>query len=554
MRLLLMALALIMQVQVVFAGMMLEATYPYSLEQQEVQTVYGKSTVPMYINLQSFDNMEAEKADVKITFPVGFKPIANEKWRVNKVGDYYVANSRWLLDANFAQTFDLLYVQSLGFINSGKRNILVEASGRNWARQKQVTFNYEEQNVVETDKNIISTTKKAGKKKENWYIHGITIPVDSYGIKDAAAESGVVYVKEIGLESFRNRIVGEGVTNWATVFSHPATYVLLEMRNPQQDIRVLKFKAELTNRITGEVIPGLCTASISGEESEQGWAENIREGSETTAMISLDGKKVQNFVLPIFIDYLKILEGDYNLRVTLSGNGQEKIQETPLTITQKHSLGLFAVGFAFLCVATVIGFSKKIKNCIYNIGAKGAITISLFSAIAFGGITLPTTILGDLLHVFLGPFSGLATGLLNGVLQYLLIVSLLILYRKPGVLSLMFLVKFMLSCLMFGNFSPMGVLSCAVYIVVLEATLYLCGFYKLDHSKHKVVVFVSLCLGLADAFITFINLEQLMFFYRLYYADWYLALYMFVNGLLYSSLGSWLGYKTGLKLRQVMGE
>ena len=50
------------------------------------------------------------------------------------------------------------------------------------------------------------------------------------------------------------------------------------------------------------------------------------------------------------------------------------------------------------------------------------------------------------------------------------------------------------------------------------------------------------------------NLEQMMFFYRLYYADWFLAMYMIVNGLLYSSIGSWIGYKTGIKLRQVVGE
>ena len=61
-------------------------------------------------------------------------------------------------------------------------------------------------------------------------------------------------------------------------------------------------------------------------------------------------------------------------------------------------------------------------------------------------------------------------------------------------------------------------------------------------------------LMIQDAFITMINLEQMMFFYRLYYADWYIGLYMLINGLLYSSIGSWLGYKVGIKLQQVMGE
>ena len=68
------------------------------------------------------------------------------------------------------------------------------------------------------------------------------------------------------------------------------------------------------------------------------------------------------------------------------------------------------------------------------------------------------------------------------------------------------------------------------------------------------MLFICLLMGAGDALVTFVNMEQMMFFYRLYYADWYLALYMLVNGLLYSSIGAWLGAKTGSKLQQVMGE
>ena len=49
------------------------------------------------------------------------------------------------------------------------------------------------------------------------------------------------------------------------------------------------------------------------------------------------------------------------------------------------------------------------------------------------------------------------------------------------------------------------------------------------------------------------QMEQLMFFYRLYYADWFIGLYMLMNGLLYSTLGSWMGYRIGSRLKQVMG-
>lgn len=551
MRILLLVLLLLCHVQAVFAGINLEAAYPYNMEKRDVRTVYEGSTVPLYINLTSFDVPVEQHAKVKITFPAGFEPQGNAAWQVQEQDGKYIATAHWTLPPDYGNTFDLLYVKAQEDAGYGKRKLLVEAVGTDWQRSLVLEFIYEPGQAVLAEEH---SNQKLDKSKFNWYIQGVIFPVDNLGVRDDRAEEGVIYVRDTSLESFRNRMTGEGATSWSSVFNHPAAHVLLEMRNPQQDIRVLKFKAELLDKATGKTVPGLCTAGKVNDDAEQGWAGSTGEVGETTALISLDGKKTQNFILPLYIDYLQILEGDYNLRITVSGNGQEKVQEAPLVIAKKHSIGLAAVGFAFVCLLIVVLYCRRIKNCIYDVGAKGAITVALFAAVAFGGITLPTTILGDLLHVFLGPFSGLVTGLLNGVLQYLLIMSLLVLFRKPDVLALMFVVKFMLSGLMFGHFSPLGILSCCVYIVVLEAVLKVSGFYGQAHLEPKFMVFVALCLGLADALITFVNLEQMMFFYRLYYADWYLALYMLINGLLYSSIGCWLGYRTGLKLRQVMGE
>ena len=83
-----------------------------------------------------------------------------------------------------------------------------------------------------------------------------------------------------------------------------------------------------------------------------------------------------------------------------------------------------------------------------------------------------------------------------------------------------------------------------------EVPVYMALFTKYE----GYMLFICLLMGVGDALVTFVNMEQMMFFYRLYYADWYLALYMLVNGLVYSSIGAWLGAKTGSKLQQVMGE
>ena len=140
------------------------------------------------------------------------------------------------------------------------------------------------------------------------------------------------------------------------------------------------------------------------------------------------------------------------------------------------------------------------------------------------------------------------------IMLHLLVVALLVLFRAPGVLTLMYFVKYMLAGLMFGHFTPLGLLSMCVNVAILETLLYLSGFYRRQELGKGYMLFICLLMGVGDALVTFVNMEQMMFFYRLYYADWYLALYMLVNGLVYSSIGAWLGAKTGSKLQQVMGE
>lgn len=553
MRILYILLALLCFAQQAFAGVKLEAVYPYNLDKSAAHVVHGGSTMPLFINITGFDVPHEQPAHLRVILPEGFKALANDKWRLGSADGRQTAEADWVLPADFGQSFDLLYIQPQADLASGQKQLLVEVSGEGWNERKELSFGYEPAAAAAVAAEP-TQGKKLDRSKFNWYIQSVTLPVDNLGNKDDRAAEGVVFIRDTTLEGFRNRMTGDGATNWSAVFNHPATFLVLDMRNPQRDVRLLKFKAELIDKKTGKVMPGLCTAGKNNEDSEHGWAGDTGSVNETTALISLDGKKTQAFIIPLYVDYFTVLEGDYSLRVTVSGNGQEKVQEVPLTIAKKHNLGLLAVGFSFICLLAVLAFSYKLKGCIYRIGARGAITVALFAALAFGGITLPTTLIGDLLHVFLGPFSGLVTGILSGMLLYLLVVALLVLFRAPGVLTLMYFVKYMLAGLMFGHFTPLGLLSMSVNVTILEALLYLSGFYRKAVLSKGYMLFICLLMGVGDALVTFVNMEQMMFFYRLYYADWYLALYMLVNGLLYSSIGAWLGAKTGSKLQQVMGE
>ena len=116
---------------------------------------------------------------------------------------------------------------------------MVQVQGEGWEQQRDVSFTYDMQQDKAQDADALGKKKKPDARRFNWYIQNVTLPVDNLGNKDERAAEGVIYVRDTTLEGFRNRMMGDGATNWSAVFNHPATFLLLDMRNPQRDVRLL---------------------------------------------------------------------------------------------------------------------------------------------------------------------------------------------------------------------------------------------------------------------------------------------------------------------------
>lgn len=520
-------------------GVEMDAVFPYSLTAERGNEVPAGSTQLFYLAIEHANRPE-EAVHVEVAFPEGFSA-APDGWTVS--GDGRTVSQDMDLPADYGQIFKSFAVSAGGDVPPGNASVHVTLAGDGWTETKDISFS------VSAPGTGPAADTSATRKTLSWYIQGITVPVDSTGKKDDRQARNTMYIRDVTLENIRSRLTGQGGVDWGAMRGEPVTYVLVELRNPRRDIRNLHFRAQLVDRKTGIPAAGLVTAGGQGA----GWTDPT-DGKGTEAAIGLTGDTVQNVVLPLYGDPYVMEEGEYNLRTTIWDENSSKTTETPMTVVKKRNIGLVSVSFALLCVLGVIASLGKLRKCILSIGARGDIAVALFAALAFGGVVVPVTLLGDFFHVILGPFAGLVTGLLSGVLQYMLLMALLVLFRKPGTLALFFLIKWLLAGMLFGRFTPVAILNYAVYIGILEFALYATGFYRKKELTLPYAACVCLAMGVSDMAITFLNLQQLMFFYRLYYADWFIGLYMVVNGLLYSSIGSWLGIRIGKRLQQVMGQ
>lgn len=515
-----------------------EALFPYSLTGDNTKDAPAGSTQLLMVSIESFHNDEDIPVQVHMTAPEGFQ-LLSENIRKGAAAHAGVIDK--VLPAQYGQTFLSVPVALPITFPKGEETLQVIVSGGGERVEKEIPFSVTPPEAKEDGPG------EAG--YVSWYIQGLSFPVNEEGNRDARQERNTLVVRDVMLETLWHRFTGGGI-DWSEELARPAGYLLLELRNPGKSKVPLKALIQLTDKHTGEERPGFIPAG--SEEGEMGRSAGRANGTE--AMIGLAGNVIQIAAIPVYVDPFLLVEGDYTLRVTLSDGTNARVQELPVSIVKGRGIGIGAVLFAFVCLGTLLLSIGALRRCIQTLGARGDITVALFAALAFGGVVVPVTLIGDFLQVILGPFSGLVTGLLSGVIQYILLMALLVLFRKPGVAALFFIIRWLLSAILFGRVSPVGILVMAVSAVVIECALHLAGFFRKKELSHGYCLGMALVMGVCDAFITLINMEQIMLFYRLYYADWFIGLYMLVNGLIYSSVGSSFGFAIGSRLRQVVRE
>ena len=228
-------------------------------------------------------------------------------------------------------------------------------------------------------------------------------------------------------------------------------------------------------------------------------------------------------------------------------------------VIKKNMRGMLTLGIGVaMLLAFLVLISRKMPQVLAGMKTRRLITIALFGTCAFAVVNVPSTLLNDFLHIFLGPFSFLISGLFSGIMLYMLTGALVTLIPLHGVVSLMAAVRLLLGMLAFGHMSPLVFLSYGVNAFLLELALAGFGFTTASSKPDRPVQFswrrmavLALACALADTTATFITMQGMAVLYRLFFADWYIFMVMAVNGFLYTMIGSVFGALLGVRLSGV---
>lgn len=263
--------------------------------------------------------------------------------------------------------------------------------------------------------------------------------------------------------------------------------------------------------------------------------------------------------LPVFVDTGTVVDGVYaaEIRVApLGGAAPLATLAVPLYVT--HGDAVASAGFGLACLATLGGIGwagPRLRGWLDAAATSELMTIALFGSSLFL-VGTASDLLAMALGALLGPFATVVTGLVADVGRYTLLVTLISLLPRPGTLTLGILTGWFLRGFATGSFAPVDILYNGAAIAFCEGFAWLAGLTRGGGAWRDEPLgrrWLRLSVGFAGASVltTLTGLWLHVILFRLFYADWYVAMQVIGPGLLYTVAACRIGAEFAATLRKV---
>lgn len=407
----------------------------------------------------------------------------------------------------------------------------------------------------------------------------LVVPSNEKGEPEERQERNTVLIK--GKKTFWQGLV-EDSRKSSRFDTKPSTYLTVPLGNTGPHKAIVLVRMDVLDPLTGKRAPGF-ELPYAAEHGDTLGEEAVYQ------VVEMSPESEERVVLPFYVSEEAVSPGIYNARVraVLFGTDIEADRrEVEVRVVGVRWLPALMTATALLTAFGGILFSYWQRKRYFEMKGRELILIALFGTVMFAVVTIPGTLLLHAAHIILGPFSFLVTGFFNEILFYLLLVSLVVLIPRVGAVSLVVAVRFLLSSFVLGEFSPISLIYYATTATCLEIAVFLSGLSRpqlaacadagaaapsvppvgaahgccangdahgsagmASFFSRKQVFLTAVILGVTDAFLSFVFFNLSMFFYRLYYATWYLAAYLVIDGFLFTLIAVPFGFRLGGRLK-----
>lgn len=367
--------------------------------------------------------------------------------------------------------------------------------------------------------------------REQVALRGITFPAESNGRRDPARPPGRISLPSqwwqqvlatLGL-GFRPR---DGTTPWS--------WWAVELENRGDEPLNLVLRAVVLD---------------DQGQPEPAFRPRMRDGDDGSGVVRvllrLPPRSTATATLPLYVDEPALSRADARQRtwtrridvIPLGSSAPIFVDQAPLYLSRGSTAA--SLGLVAALVAAALGslmLALRGPTWLRRARTNELVTVSMFGSMIFlAGAVGRLLTMG--LATVLGPFASLLTGLVDDSLRYALLATLLTLLPRPGIASLAVLTGWLLSGFAMGTFSPTDILFVGGRVFWLELFLWLAGVTRVagwtGEARLKRWLRLGVGFGLASVCTSATGLVLHVVLYRLFLADWYVALVLGGPGFLY---------------------
>ena len=369
----------------------------------------------------------------------------------------------------------------------------------------------------------------------------IQMPVDFTGSFDPKSSSGsLVYASPSRLQSMLG-----GTSEGRRLDDEPFAFASIQVHNDGDEHVLTLISGKVIDPSDGRLVDTF--TSPPHKNAGLGYSYGV------AAIAPHSSSQV---ILPIYINENIAVAGNYVFRAESTVFGVNQVitstDKNMLLVTRNEKPVIITMFMSLVALLGIVWLVFRQEAALDKFTTKELVIVSLFGTVTFVTVNLPQTVVWDIAHVILGPFSFLFTGFFSQTVLYALMVALVMVLPRPGAVALMIIIRFILSGFIFGHFAPVQLLSYAVLVVCLEGALYMTGVTRNTSNDFGTVgkaMLVGLACGLVDIITSYMNFMAFMTLYRLFYADWYIYATI-IAGFAYTTCGAAIGCRLGASLKR----
>lgn len=360
-------------------------------------------------------------------------------------------------------------------------------------------------------------------------VHNIRFPTDANGRTMAGTVESTLFFVDPWTQAILSMFEGDLIN-----FTRPQAYTTIQIHNPES----------FTRNALIRIVPDSSVSHLFRHRESDLYTYT----SALQTVVAVPANQRVEIPLPLALNDRQIeeIQTQVGIEVFDFGNPTPSYRSSIQVQIRYH----YVYRYVILGMSIIIGLigliimGLRLNRVIDTLSARHVVITAILSAIAFT-LRFAVQLLDQSVFTLFGPFQIFISGFFSEYIGYLLMALLVMYLKNANVVIIYLMMQTLLSLIFTGNTYLFALTGLGIHLLLLPP---LFRMYLKSPGRWSILLFIPLY----DLLISFIDISNFQILYGVFYADWYIILYISLVGFLYTMIGLLSGKRIGFRLNRIL--